>query len=397
MKTLRYLSLGSARLGHALAAASIAALLLFGCGGGVGTGGTGAYISSDITGFGSVIVGGVEFDDARASVLDDDGVPVARSGNELRLGMTVEVDGSTIVNTPSGKTASAATVRIATAVVGPVESIDTASRMLSVLGQQLQINAATVFGPSLHGGLSALHAGDVVAAYALPDAISGRYVATRIETAPGATAFRLRGVVSGLDSAARTLQIGGATLSFASTSGVPADLANGRLVRVKLPAASGGGILAIDAFGSALARPADGDAAVVEGLVTSFNSASMFAVNGIPVDASQATFESASTPVGAGVYVSVEGRVIGGTLIAASVKVLSQSAIDARTYQVSGPISGLDVIGKTFLVHNVAVDYSSAQFVNGSAAGLVNGATVRVDGSLSSDGTQIRATQISYQ
>ena len=395
MKTLPHFTLRGGRFARTLAAASIAAVLLFGCGG-VGTGGTGAFVSSDITGFASVIVGGVEFDDTRASVLDDDGVPVTRSGTELRLGVTVEVDGSTIVHTASGKTATAATIRIATAVLGPVESIDTGTRTLTVLGQQLQINAATVFGPSLHGGLSALHAGDVVAAYALPDAISGRYVATRIEPAHGASAYRLRGVVSALDTAAHTLRIGGATLNYANASGAPADLANGQLVRVRLPATSGVGTLNVDAFGPAVARPADGDAAVVEGLVTSFNSASTFAVNGMPVDASHAAFDSTSTAVGAGVYVSVEGHVASGTLIAASVRVLGQSAFDARTYQVSGAISGLDVTAKTFVVRNVVVDYSSAQFVNGSAAGLADGVSVRVDGSLSTDGTQIQATQIAF-
>ena len=62
----------------------------------------------------------------------------------------------------------------------------------------------------------------------------------------------------------------------------------------------------------------------------------------------------------------------------------------------SGAISGLDVTAKTFVVRNVVVDYSSAQFVNGSAAGLADGVAVRVDGSLSTDGTQIQATQIAF-
>ncbi|HEY2928470.1 DUF5666 domain-containing protein [Piscinibacter sp.] len=396
MKTLWHLPRGRARWAGSLATASIALLLLFGCGG-VGTGGTGAYVASEITGFASVFVGGVEFDDTKASVLDDDGLPVARNGNELRLGMRVEVDGSTILTTPSGKTATAATIRIATAVLGPVEAVDTITRVLTVLGQQLQINAATVFGPSLHGGLAALHAGDVVAAYALPDAVSGRYVATRIDVAHGPTAYRLRGVVSALDTAARSLRIGGATLNYASASGVPADLANGQLVRVRLTAASSVGSLNVDAFGPAVAQPADGDGAVVDGLVTSFSSASAFAVNGMAVDASHAAFESASTAVAAGVYVSVEGHVASGALIADRVRVLGQGAIDARTYQVTGAISGLDVAAETFVVRNVVVGYASAQFVNGSATDLANGVAVRVNGSLSSDGTQIQATQVAFQ
>jgi hypothetical protein len=227
--------------------------------------------------------------------------------------------------------------------------------------------------------------------------VSGRYVATRIDVAHGPTAYRLRGVVSALDTAARSLRIGGATLNYASASGVPADLANGQLVRVRLTAASSVGSLNVDAFGPAVAQPADGDGAVVDGLVTSFSSASAFAVNGMAVDASHAAFESASTAVAAGVYVSVEGHVASGALIADRVRVLGQGAIDARTYQVTGAISGLDVAAETFVVRNVVVGYASAQFVNGSATDLANGVAVRVNGSLSSDGTQIQATQVAFQ
>ena len=53
-----------------MALAALAAVLLLRCGG-VGTGGTGGFASSLITGFGSVIVGDVEFDDRTAIVLDD--------------------------------------------------------------------------------------------------------------------------------------------------------------------------------------------------------------------------------------------------------------------------------------------------------------------------------------
>ena len=52
-----------------------AALSLFACGGsgGVDSGGTGSFASGPISGFGSVIVNGVHFDDAGATVSDDDG------------------------------------------------------------------------------------------------------------------------------------------------------------------------------------------------------------------------------------------------------------------------------------------------------------------------------------
>ena len=73
------------------------ALALVACGGGVDSGGTGAtssYASGPITGFGSVIVNGVRFDDSLASISDDDGT--LRQRGDLRLGMSVEIRGSAI-------------------------------------------------------------------------------------------------------------------------------------------------------------------------------------------------------------------------------------------------------------------------------------------------------------
>jgi hypothetical protein len=65
-----------------------------GCGG-VGTGGIPATTSNPaLSAFGSVIVGGVEFDDQGGPAsLDDDGLALARNGNEVRLGQwTIEVE-----------------------------------------------------------------------------------------------------------------------------------------------------------------------------------------------------------------------------------------------------------------------------------------------------------------
>ena len=74
------------------------ALLMAGCGGGGGGGTTtagggvaGSSATGAITGFGSIIVGGVRFDDSTASVQDDDDVP--RTSSELKMGMVVKNKG----------------------------------------------------------------------------------------------------------------------------------------------------------------------------------------------------------------------------------------------------------------------------------------------------------------
>src|SRR6266849_192945 len=78
---------------------SLFGTLLFGtlfalasCGGGSsGTGGSGVTTFGKITGFGSVIVNGVEFSTSGAMILRDD-VPVTQG--DLRVGMVVTVSGT---------------------------------------------------------------------------------------------------------------------------------------------------------------------------------------------------------------------------------------------------------------------------------------------------------------
>ena len=164
-----------------LASSSLMASAVFAltaCGGGGGTGtATGpqaaasAYAVGPITGFGSIIVNGVHYDDDLARVSDDDGVSHDRSA--LKLGMVVEVRGQ------------GADDRVA------AQSIVTHS--LLVLGQTVQVPSTTFFDDRLAGGLTAVQAGDIVKVYGVLDAATGVYTATRIERHDsGDDPFRLR-------------------------------------------------------------------------------------------------------------------------------------------------------------------------------------------------------------
>ncbi|MDZ7811771.1 MAG: hypothetical protein U5L74_01040 [Ideonella sp.] len=66
-------------------------------GGGVEVQGTGqeppAFANGPISGFGSIIVGGVRYDDSAATVRNDDNQSL--SSADLRLGMVVTIDGKT--------------------------------------------------------------------------------------------------------------------------------------------------------------------------------------------------------------------------------------------------------------------------------------------------------------
>ena len=280
---------------------ALVALLLGGCGGGVGTGGTGTYAAGPITGFGSIIVNDVRFDESTAAVIDDDdGV---RQRSELKLGMIVEIDGDTLRSEISGvavtATATASRVRFGSEIVGPVQAVNAAAGVITVLGQAVRVAVETVFDERLAGGIAAVSVGQVIEVYALYDADRGAYNATRIEPRSGIVAqWRLRGPVAALDRAAGTLRIGNGTFGFGAAAGVPGDLAAGRFVRLRLATAlDAAGRVRVSDFGVALRPPQDRDEARLRGLVTQFTSSTSFNINGLPVDASAATFPNGTAGV----------------------------------------------------------------------------------------------------
>jgi Domain of unknown function (DUF5666) len=373
-----------------------AALLVAACGGGVDSGGTGptggAYVEGPITGFGSIIVGGVRFDDSSARVEDADGS--GRSRDELRLGMRVEVESGAITDDGSGGRAATATrVRFASDLIGPVTTADAQGAQIGVIGQAVRITAATVVDGA-SGGAGSLVFGDVVEVHGFPSA--GGYVATRIERrSPAPAAFRVRGLVA--DLAPPTLRIGTQTFDLTAT-GVPAGLANGQFVRMTVATAQVSGRWPVTAISVEARRVEDRDDAEVEGLITALSSKARFAVNGIDVDASAARFEDGTAGVVLGARVKVRGRSSGGTLIAASVDLRSDDDAFNDGVDLREVITDLNTGAQTFRVRGITVFYGNApEFRNGSASDLANGRRVRVRGLLSADRTRAVATRIEFE
>ena len=388
---------------RALLLAACAALAAS-CGGGVDSGGTGApvnsYASGPITGFGSVIVNGVRFDDRSATVRDGDGN--ARSRDDLRLGMSTDVRGTAIVTDGTGASTSTATsIAFASEIVGRLTGNDVVARRLVVLAQVVDIDAGTVFDEALIGGQSALALGDTVEIYGHVDAATGRYQATRVEKKTGAVAYVLRGIVANLDVSAKTFTIGAARISYAglAAASVPATLANGQFVRavLALAPAAGGALVALR-LGDGTPSVDNREEARVRGLVSAFASSASFSVNGTPVDARNAQFPRGSAGLALGVRVEVEGATTGGVLVASRVTLLTDGGgggDDGRELDVSGLITALDTTGRTFVVHGVTVGYAgTVDFRNGTAADLAIGREVEARGLLSADGTRMLATRI---
>jgi Domain of unknown function (DUF5666) len=382
-------------------AALLATLALAGCGG-VDSGGTGAtpqsFAIGPITGFGSVIVNGVRFDDTLASVTDDDGAP--RSRDDLRLGMTTEVRGSAITTDASGANVStASSISFGSDLLGRIDSIDLAGKRLVLLGQTVAIGMTTVFDNiSVSGGLPALAVGDVIEVYALFDAASGRYNATRIERKGAVAAYRLRGIVSGLDTSAKTFNIGSARISYAGLAGaLPPTLANGNFVRVRLQTTQVGGVWLITGFSDGAPRPRESDDVRLEGLISAFTSATRFSVNGVAVDAS-----GISPPAGLalGVRVEVEGISRGGVLLASKLKIETSGGGD-QEFELRGSITSVSPPTLSFVLRGVTVQYSltapPTDFRDGTAANLAVGVNVEARGMLSADGTRLVAARIDFE
>jgi hypothetical protein len=379
--------------------AAIAAAALVSCGGGGGdspattvtpTSAPSVYAAGPITGFGSVIINGVRFDDSTASISDDDGRTMPEA--EVHLGMQAEVNGLRGADDTHGV---AHEIHIHSALIGPVSAVDSAAGTLTVLGQTVTVNAQTAFDTALASGLASVATGAVVQVHGQFDAASTRYVATRVELDAGATHYKIRGTITALDATAKTLSIGATAVDFSTTIGVPTDLAVGNLVAIRLATTPVSGVWTAMAVVDGQRLVHDHDEAHLRGVISAFTSATQFSVDGNPVDASGAAFPNGQAGVVLGATVEVEGPLVNGIVVATVVHLENEHEHDGSRVELHGTISALDTTAQTFVVRGVTVSYAApVDFHSGSATGLANGLFVEVRGGFSADGTVVDATRI---
>lgn len=395
-RVFRSLPLSLARLaGFGLLAASLLLAACGGGGGGVGAGGTGGFAAGPITGFGSVIVGGVRFDDASAAIEDGDGR--ARTREDLQLGMTVEVTSDTISGSPGAERAVASRIRLDSELRGPAQGIAPNLGLFFVLGQRVEVDSTTAFDARL-GALAQLTAGAFVEVFAVYDAAQGRYRAKRVAAADPADGARLRGPVNAFDAAAQTLRIGSVSYSFAGASGVPASLAPGQFVRLRVGTSLGpGGRWPVLAFGATALPPLpELEGGRISGLVTSFGSLASFAVGGREVDASGAGFGGT---LAVGDRVEVRGRIERGVLRASRLQVESDDDDRRREFEFAGPITSADAGAQTFVLRGqiISTVRPDLRYENGGPGNLLPGRRVEVRGLLAADRLRVEATRIRFE
>jgi hypothetical protein len=388
--------------GSALVASS--ALLLAACGGGGSDAPPApaqpqghspvAFANGAIDGFGSVFVGGVRFDDSAATVTDEDGNTRDRSA--LRLGMMVDIDSGAVDR--NAAFAVAARIRFGSEVVGPASDVNAAASTLKVLGQNVLVTTSTVFDESLAGGLSAVANGAVLEVHGILDVAGAKVVATRIEPKAGATGYKLRGAVANLDTAAKTFTINGERIDYTGIANVPANLANGRIVRVALQTTQQAGAWVATRLVAAVRLPEQQREAQIEGAITSFTSTASFSVNGLAVDAANASFPDGTTGLVLGARVEVTGSIVGGVLVASRVELKERRDWNARPIELRGDIANLNPTAQTFALRGVTVWYGGQVSYQGGGVGdLSNGRRVEVTGSLSADRTRLEARRIQFR
>jgi hypothetical protein len=376
-----------ARLGRFSQAGSLLALViaLGACGGG-GSGsddsalsgaGADATSSGTITAFGSVYVNGHKFNTDSARVVDDDTGAVSTGSDVLEVGMVVDVRAASHSH-PDRPVA--AELRVHPLARGVVDASDGSSGTLKVMGQTVQLTAATVFSDrrscveattdpctavssqaeltATTGSGTGAVAGDYVVVHGYlyaptTDSSSAQIVATLVSlrdssSETGAT-YKAEGVVSEVNTTARTLTVGGLTVDYTQAACYKArsnaDCASafsvGQVVSAysaSMPALPVSQLTAdVLRVRSKTVVETEGATVELEGKVASVNG-SQFVLRGMVIDA--ASLSSGSLPV-AGDVVRVLGVVAsGGTQITASSVTLLRPAA-ARAVGLEGDYSSL--------------------------------------------------------
>jgi len=407
------------RLCGALAVAAALGITLAACGGGggtsstssgtVGTGGTpttgtasGATSTGTISAFGSVFVNGHEFDTRNARIVDDDTGIASTDMRALEVGMSVDVK-KALSSTDAKPVADE--IRVRPLVRGIVDATDAGAGTLLVLGQSVQLTAATNFSDhracltattspctavtgqsdlvAATGSGSSAVAGTYVTVYGYlysTSASSGTadIIATLVSVndVPGAASTGVNYKVEGLVNAVGTNNVtiggllvdlsGASCITGASKSTCASAFSVGQIVSAfssaapALPAATLAATVARQR--TKLAVETTGADIEVEGRVSSVTSSpAALVIRGVAIDASAVT--------GALPAVGDEVRVVGtvgsgGTSVVATSITLLHAASSA-TYGLEGNVEAVaagasaDSFVVTLLGQSVTVDAST--------------------------------------
>jgi len=379
-------------------AAALLAATLSACGGSTGpqsSAGTpmiaaASQVSGTVTGLASVVVDGTEYDDSAMVVSKeiDPTNPALATTADLQIGQQVEL-------TSASGVWNHATIR--PPVIGPVETVDTVSSTLNVLGQTVLVGSSTTYA----GGYTALAdvlAGDTAEVHGTLNS-DGSIQATRIEKETQTTPkYVVVGTVS--NGATGRFTINALTVTYDATTllrPASATVVDGEVVTVFSATAPGGTSAAPTLAARAIRVHVPGtlagqtileDGRARNPVTDVGGNLTGFEIEEFSVDTTSAALAVTTNgapgtlkDITAGTRVYVLGTVsVSGTLVASQIWVKTAAATELLLV---GPITRVDTATQTLTVRHTTVDYSqllAGQIVNGSAADIVVGAYVVVTG-----------------
>jgi len=393
-----------------MALALLLPVVLASCGGlgstaGGGIGGTGV---GPVTGFGSVIVNGVRYDDTgidNTTFFDDNG----RAKADLKAGMMVAIYGSI-----NGANGTADNIAILRHIDGPMDDngVDLATNRLRVMGQDVVVDASTVFDNLITGlaDLRTLQGANVghpeLEVHGSADnngVIHATFIHKWANDSVAGRRVQVRGTVAA-PLTPTTFVIGRKTVNFGSVpGGLPAGVAVGKFVEVKgslNPAdnvLTGTSVKLEDATGG---QPS-GDRAEVEGYVNrvvapnaSFELIGPNGVQTVTWTAGTTAFTGGTgADLGAGAKVEVEGtRKADGALAATKIAIRRASTVLLVSRVTSVTSSSLTIFGKTVTVNALTAyeDDSDVDLKTFGQANIIIGDSLAVSAFL--DNTTVPAS-----
>lgn len=349
----------------------LAGLAATGCGGGSttalpGTGGTGAvFAQGSISGFGSVIVNGIKFDDLQAQVSVDG---AAAASADLRLGMVAEIQGMRGADLTLG---TASSIEVWSMAQGVVDGLIPGGFVLS--GMSILCDTTTALD-GLHS-VAEVAVGQTLAVWGLQSsADAGRWQATRLALLAPTARVVTSGLVQMMGS---TSMLNGLLLRASADEAMK----NAALVRVE-GALSEPGVLQVSrvrAMSMVSAGQTEGGVQL-EGYVTDMTTARRFKLGQTDVDASAADMQAATT-LKLGDRVEVSGNWRSGVLMAERVAVETED--DIKLTEITATVSSYTSVAD-FVLRDQRCDASRAVFEHGTADDLRRqGVLVKVKGTRS--------------
>ena len=362
-------------------------------------------VFGSVTGFGSIVVDGVHYEDNAASVTRE--AATGSKPSEARLGQRVRLS--------LGEDGSARSIEVMPELEGQITSIDTANQRFVVNGLTVTINSDSAAGPLTvfsdgYTAFASLSVNDRVEIHGLPradtavGAPANSYViqATRIEkkTDP-LLQLRASGFIQNLVTTGNVTTFKLGTLNVTATSVTPkpagAILANGSYVSVLTTSAVTSNAMTATAI-RVIDRRKDATPNEIVRLASKIASydavAGTFTLDGVTVNAKAATLLPAGTALASGLYARASGKFdANGVLQATEVKLQDRDDSAPRA-ELKGTITSYVSLAD-FTVRGVPVDASTARLKDCGSGGLANGQFVEVKGAISLTSPKVKATELS--